>query len=99
MISGGGKWAESVRKSRPTFPGTSGGLDVTDCGIVFSAAFLDFVHPHPIAGNRQALTDRAPRRKRHQEFQQLGSAWFRVSVSSSLLGGYDEPETLSYQIN
>ncbi|MES0864888.1 hypothetical protein ABLN87_21275, partial [Ruegeria sp. SCPT10] len=26
-------------------------------------------------------------------------AWFRVSYSSPLLGGYDEPETLSYQID
>ena len=28
-----------------------------------------------------------------------GSAWFRVSVSSPLLGGCDVPETLSYQID
>ncbi|WP_373320057.1 hypothetical protein [Ruegeria spongiae] len=28
-----------------------------------------------------------------------GSARFRVSFSSPLLGGYDEPESLSYQIS
>ncbi len=27
------------------------------------------------------------------------SAWFRVSFSAPLLGGYEEPETLSYQFD
>lgn len=42
-------------------------------------------HPEPLFSYRRRSS-------------RLSPAWFRVSVSSPLLGGYDLPETLPYEI-